>query len=97
MAYEAAPLDVTLVRSGDGYRVTVGATSLTRDLALLADVLDPGAQVDRGMVTLAAGETVTFTVRSTAVLSEADVADRRVLRSVNGLVAGPVEARPGEA
>ncbi len=68
-----------------GYRVTVTAHSLVRDLALLVDKLDPAAVVDDMLVTLLPGESATFTVVSAVSISEADLTPR-VLRSANQLL-----------
>ncbi|MGW3955814.1 glycoside hydrolase family 2 protein, partial [Streptomyces sp. NPDC004752] len=68
-----------------GYRVDVHATSLVRDLALLADRLAPDAEVDEMLVTLLAGESHSFHVRTTARLDPADLTRRPVLRTANDL------------
>ena len=88
MAYQAAPFEASVTRTGDGYRVRVTARSLVRDLALLVDKLDPDAEVDTQLVSVPAGGSATFTVRTTAQLDEAALVGPRVLRSANALVAG---------
>ena len=85
----AAPeeaLEVSTIRSADGYAVTVTANALVKDVCLFPDRLDAAARVDTGMVTLAAGESWTFTVTSPGDLDEAALATAPVLRSVNDLV-----------
>ena len=72
---------------GAGYAVTVTATTLIRDLSLLADKLDPAARVDDMLVTLLPGESVTFVVTTTAQLRDADLTSPGVLRSANQLLA----------
>jgi beta-mannosidase len=79
------PLDATVTPYDDGYRVQVRARSLARDVTLLVDRLDPEASVDDALVTLPAGATVTFTVRTAAQLSAADLTGPLVLRSANDL------------
>ncbi|MBF4569989.1 glycoside hydrolase family 2 protein [Plantibacter sp. VKM Ac-2880] len=70
------------------YLVTVVATSYARDVTLLVDRVDPAASVDRGLVTLLAGERATFRVRARQGLDpQAFLADD-VLRHANGLLAG---------
>jgi beta-mannosidase len=72
--------------SVDGNRVTVTATTILRDLTLFADRVSPDAWADQAMVTLLAGESVTFTVHGEL---PADVSSRLitrpVLRAVNDL------------
>ena len=69
-----------------GYSVTVTATSLVRDLALLVDKLDAAATVDDMLVTLLPGERVTFSVSSGLTLDAAELTSSRVLRSANQLL-----------
>jgi len=76
--------DVT--RDPTGYRVTVTATSLLRDLTLLADRVAPDAVVEDALVTLLPGESVTWSVATAAAVDGAAFLDRRVLRSANQLV-----------
>lgn len=71
-----------------GVVVTVTARgSVVRDLTLLVDRLDPRASVDSGLVTLLPGESWTFVVCGVDALDPDAVADPRVLRSGNQLVA----------
>jgi len=81
-------LDVTVEQIDGGYRLDVTTGSLTRDLAVLADRLAADAVVDDMLVTLLPGETTTFTIRTTAVLTKEQLTDPLVLRSANQLVAG---------
>jgi beta-mannosidase len=81
-------LDVTVEQIDGGYRLDVTTGSLTRDLAVLADRLAADAVVDDMLVTLLPGETKTFTIRTTAVLTKEQLTDPLVLRSANQLVAG---------
>ncbi|GMA21515.1 glycoside hydrolase family 2 protein [Arsenicicoccus piscis] len=85
------PLEDTLItsvdRTADGYEVTVTSPTLTLDLMLLVDKLDPDARFDSGLVTLTPGESHTFVVRSTTDLDPAELVSARVLRSANQLVA----------
>ena len=69
-----------------GYRVDVSARSLVRDLALLADKVAPDAEVDDQLVTLLAGQSTSFTVRTAAEVDQAVLTSPRVLRSANALV-----------
>ena len=62
---DPAPLDVVVVAEPGGYRVDVTARSLAKDVTLLVDRLDPDAVVDDALVTLPAGASATFHVRST--------------------------------
>jgi beta-mannosidase len=82
---DPAPLDTTVTAYDGGYRVRVHARSLARDVTLLVDRLDPSARVDDALITLPAGATATFTVRTAARLSAADLTGPLVLRSANDL------------
>ena len=71
-----------------GYRVDVRAESFAHDIALLADKVAPDAVVDDMLVSLGAGESCSFLVRTATVLSTpSDLASPRVLRSANTLCA----------
>jgi beta-mannosidase len=78
-------LDVTVEQIADGYRLTVTAGALVRDLAVLADRLAGDAVVDDMLVTLLPGESRAFTVRTAAVLTKEQLTDPLVLRSANQL------------
>jgi beta-mannosidase len=58
-----------------------------RDLALLVDKLDPDARVDAQVVSVAAGRTAVFSVRTAAELDPEELVGPRVLRTANALVA----------
>ncbi len=81
--------EVHLHQIDGGYRVTVTAQTLLRDLAVLADRLAPDAVVDDMLLTLLPGETAAFTITTTATLTPAQVADPLVLRCANQLVGTP--------
>ena len=81
-------LVVAATRVADGYAVTVTASNLVRDLALLVDKLDTAARVDDQLVTLLPGESVTFAVKSAAEIDDAAWGASTVLRSANQLVVG---------
>jgi beta-mannosidase len=85
-ALPAAQLTSVVEPVADGYRVTVTAETLVRDLTLLVDKLDPAATVDESLVDLLPGESATFTVTTAVSITEADLAPR-VLRSANQLLA----------
>ena len=59
---------------------------MLRDLALLADKLDPDAVVDDMLHTLLPGEAVTLHVATAQVLDPADLVQPNVLRCANQLV-----------
>ena len=82
----APALDTRLDRVEGGYRLTVTAHTLTRDLALLVDKVDPAGTVDDMLVTLLPGESAVFTVTSAAELDLAALSAPTVLRSGNQLV-----------
>ncbi|HEY5516239.1 MAG TPA: glycoside hydrolase family 2 protein [Pengzhenrongella sp.] len=91
---DPAPLEATVVPFDDGYRVEVRARSLARDVTLLVDRLDPMARVDDALVTLPAGTSATFTVRTTAQLTAAELTGPLVLRSANDLARSRAVAEP---
>jgi beta-mannosidase len=84
----APQLTATAERTPSGYRVSVTARSLVRDLALLVDKVDPDAVVDDMIVTLLPGESVVFTVASQLEFDPERLLDPRVLRSANQLLEG---------
>jgi len=79
------PLVASVEEVADGYRVTVIAASLAKDVMLLADRLDPAAAVDLGLVTLPAGAKATFHVVSAVPELKKALIGRTVLRSANAL------------
>ena len=79
-------LDPRAERTTDGYAVHVTARTLQRDATLLADKVDPDAVVDDAMLTLLAGESATFHVRSEVEVDPEVFLRRSVLRSTNHLV-----------
>ncbi|MEU0300054.1 glycoside hydrolase family 2 protein [Streptomyces sp. NPDC006175] len=72
--------------SGIGYRVTVTARTLLRDLALFPDRLDPAAEVDDMLVTLLPGESAVFHVTGAVLEDPEALGSRPVLRCVNDTV-----------
>ncbi|WP_219413211.1 glycoside hydrolase family 2 protein [Pseudonocardia nigra] len=80
----ADALTAEATRTADGYQVRVTASALVKDVCLFPDRLDPAARVDSGLVTLAAGESHTFTVTS-GELDRAVLTGAPVLRTVNDL------------
>ncbi|MGW8482954.1 glycoside hydrolase family 2 protein [Microbacterium sp. NPDC055903] len=70
----------------DGYRLTVRAGSLVKDIAILADRVHPAARVDRGLVTLLAGEEAVFRIQAPAGLAPDAFTAAHIVRSANDLV-----------
>jgi beta-mannosidase len=86
LAYHPAPLTATVGAVAGGYRIEVRATSFTRDIAILADRVAADAVVDDMLVTLAAGETASFHVRTAATLPHpGTLLEPRVLRYANAI------------
>ncbi|MFI6705169.1 glycoside hydrolase family 2 protein [Nonomuraea sp. NPDC050478] len=83
VAFPPASYDASADRVDGGYRVTVTARTILRDLALFPDRLDPAASVDTMLVTLLPGETTTFHVTSDAALDPSALTSPPVLRCVN--------------
>ncbi|GIE86962.1 glycoside hydrolase family 2 protein [Actinoplanes regularis] len=64
LAYDPDALSADISPAEGGYSITVTATSFVRDVAVLADKIDPSAVVDDMLVDLLAGESHTFHVRT---------------------------------
>ena len=71
-----------------GYAVHVRAHGLVKDLALLVDVLDPGASTDTMLLTLLPGEETTIHVRCAELPDPAALTRAPVLRTANDLFHG---------
>jgi beta-mannosidase len=85
LALHGNAVDVAVMETADGYAVEVTARSLARDVTLLADQAAGDATVDDALVTLPAGQSTTFRVRTRARDLE-QVLDRPpVLRTANDL------------
>ncbi|GAA4191186.1 glycoside hydrolase family 2 protein [Gryllotalpicola kribbensis] len=87
LAADAEALDVRAERTEGGYAVTVAARSYVRDVFLQVDRVDAAARVDRGLVTLLAGESARFEIASSANVDPAAFTTPLVLRTANGLLA----------
>ena len=83
LRYRPACLDTQTEQLEGLTRVTVTARTMLRDLCLFPDRLDPDALVDKALVTLLPGESVTFTVRHGIGLDAEQLTTRPVLRCVN--------------
>lgn len=80
-------LSIESVRTAAGARVRITTDVLVQDLALLVDKVHPDAVVDRMLVTLLPGESVTFDVTAPVALDLEALSDPRVVRHANELVA----------
>ncbi|GAA4163150.1 glycoside hydrolase family 2 protein [Phytohabitans flavus] len=87
IAYPAPEYEATAEPVPDGWRVTVHAGTILRDLALFPDRLDPSASVDELLVTLLPGESATFAVTGASTLDGPALTSRPVLRCVNDVSA----------
>lgn len=81
---DPSPLHVEAVSGADGCLLKVTALSLARDIFCHVDAVDPCARVDEGMVTLRAGQSITFRI-TTPAPADAD-AFAAVLRCANDLL-----------
>jgi len=82
--YHPAPFTARVTAVADGYRVDVRATSYVRDIALLADKVASDAVVDDILVSLPAGASHRFLVRTAVTLYEPSALVRSdVLRCAN--------------
>ncbi|MFG1945960.1 glycoside hydrolase family 2 protein [Nonomuraea sp. NPDC048826] len=83
VAFPPASYDASVDQAPGGYRVTVTAHTLLRDLSLFPDRLDPAATVDTMLITLLPGETTTFHITTDATLPPSALTAPPVLRCVN--------------
>jgi beta-mannosidase len=81
----------------DGFAVVVQASSLQRDVALLADRLGPEAECDDMLFTLLPGESRRVQVRSRARPSTEELLAAGALRSANQLAREALGPGPGAA
>jgi beta-mannosidase len=79
------PAEITAEPIDGGYRVTVTARSLIKDLTVLIDRLDASATVDDALVTLPAGASATLQIRSVKRGLAQALIRRPVLRTANDL------------
>jgi beta-mannosidase len=79
------PVVVAVTETKNGYAVQVTARSLARDVTLLADRAAADATVDDALVTLTAGQSTTFRVRTTVRDLEQTLDRAPVLRTANDL------------
>ncbi|GAA4602843.1 beta-mannosidase [Actinoplanes octamycinicus] len=86
LRYDPAALTADISAAEGGYSITVTAASFARDIAVLADKVDPDAVVDDMLVDLLPGETHTFRVRTAWADPDGFLAPA-VLRSANTLAA----------
>nr|WP_188188252.1 glycoside hydrolase family 2 protein [Nonomuraea sp. SYSU D8015] len=83
VAFPDAAYETHVERSPGGYRVTVTAAGLVRELAIFPDRLDPDASVDDQLVTLLPGESAVFHVTTAKELDAGALTSFPVLRCVN--------------
>ncbi|QZQ56796.1 glycoside hydrolase family 2 protein [Curtobacterium sp. TC1] len=81
-----SPLSTSVTATDDGAVVTVTATSYARDVSLFPDRVDPAARVDDGLVSLLAGESVTFTVTGARGIAPEALVAPLVLRHAGSLL-----------
>ncbi|ROP64154.1 glycoside hydrolase family 2 protein [Curtobacterium sp. PhB115] len=81
-----SPLSTSVVATDDGAVVTVTATSYARDVSLFPDRVDQAARVDDGLVSLLAGESVTFTVTGAPGIDTEALVGPLVLRHAGSLL-----------
>ncbi len=83
-----ADFEASARRVDGGVEVTVLARGLIRELAILADVAAPDAEVDDMLVTLLPGERTTFLVRTESGVDPSRFVSSDALRSANALLTG---------
>ena len=85
LALDPDPLEVDVTSTPDGYAVAVTARSFARDITLLADRAAADATVDDALITLPAGRSATFQVRTDAGELHDALSGPPVLRTANDL------------
>lgn len=85
LSLDPDPLDVEVMKTEDGYVVEVTARSFARDVTLLADQAASDAMVDDALVTLPAGQSTSFRVRTSGRNLEQALDRSPVLRTANDL------------
>jgi beta-mannosidase len=85
LALDPSPLDAEVMPTEDGFAVNVTARSFARDVTLMADRAAADAIVDDALVTLPAGQSTTFHVRTSARELEQPLDRPPVLRTANDL------------
>ena len=85
LALDPNPVEAAVRETEDGYAVEVTARSLACDVTLLADQAAGDATVDDALVTLPAGQSATFRVRTSARDLELVLDRPPVLRTANDL------------
>jgi beta-mannosidase len=85
LALDPSPIEAEVREVEDGYAVEVIARSLARDITLLADRAAEAAIVDDALVTLTAGQSTTFRVRTSARNLVHALGGPPVLRTANDL------------
>ncbi|HEX7301892.1 glycoside hydrolase family 2 protein [Lentzea sp.] len=88
-ACDPAPLAAQAEAVRGGYEVEVRCDSFARDVAILADRVAPDAVVDDMLLTMLAGETHVFHIRTDAAVDPAAFTGPLVLRCANDLRAVP--------
>lgn len=81
-------LEIELQRAEGGYRLTVCANNLVRDLTVLVDKVAPDAWIDKALVTLLPSEKSEFMIATESVITKEQILSSEVLRSANQLVQG---------
>jgi len=85
LALPAPSLQASVHEVEGGYDVVMHAETLQRDIAVLADRVDAGAEADDMLFTLLAGETRRVHVRGDAIDRPEELLGDRVVRSANQL------------
>lgn len=85
LSLDPNPINVEVMQTEDGYAVKVTASSFARDVTLLADQAASDATVDDALVTLPAGQSTTFRVRTSARNLEQALDRPPALRTANDL------------
>ncbi|MBH0008393.1 glycoside hydrolase family 2 protein [Salinibacterium sp. SWN1162] len=89
-------LTVAAVATESGLTVSVTSDGIARDLLVQADRMHPSAHSDRGFVTLLAGETARYDIRSEVLLDPALLDEAYVITELASVIADRLRSSPLE-
>ncbi|WP_284253624.1 hypothetical protein [Pseudolysinimonas kribbensis] len=94
-ALDPGAVDAVAERIDGGCRLRITARGLVRDLAILADIVDPEAVADRSLIDLLPGESVVVDIRTSWDGDPSRFAEADVVRSLNDLLGSATVAGAG--
>lgn len=83
LAYPEPQFDAKLTQEGNGYRLSVTAKTLLRDVVVFVDRIDPDATINDQLVTLLPGETCLFEIMSQKNINVGELINPPVFQCAN--------------